>query len=243
LKWAPTLTIRGVPDPPANIGTLSEKPLHASLKRWYSRPGDLVETPVDGFVIDLVRKDGTLIEIQTTGFSSMKAKAARLLDDGHRLRIVHPIPVDKTIVKVDSDGTIVSRRLSPKHGQPTDVFAELVSFPDLLTRRQLEIDVVMTIEEEYRHHTPDRSWRRKGWSVMERRLLDVSRSVLLTCVDDISGLLPDGLPHPFTTADLARGIGRPRRIAQQMAYCLRETGAIDAVGKVGNAIQYRSVQA
>ena len=119
------------------------------------------------------------------------------------------------------------------------MFAELVSFPDLLTRRQLEIDVVMTIEEEYRHHTPDRSWRRKGWSVMERRLVEVSGSVLITCVDDICGLLPDGLPDPFTTSDIAGGIGRPLRIAQQMAYCLRETGAIDAVGKDGNAIQYR----
>lgn len=224
---------------PPHIGTLREKPLHASLKQWYALPGDLVERPIDGFVIDLVRDDGMLIEIQTSGFSSMKAKTVRLLEEGHRVRIVHPIPVDKTIVKVDSDGTIVSRRLSPKHGEPTDVFAELVSFPDLLARHQLEVDVVMTVEEEYRHRTPNRSWRRKGWSVTERRLIDVTGSVLMTCVDDMTALLPDDLPDPFTTADIATGIGRPRRIAQQMAYCLRETGAIEIVGKQGNALEYR----
>ena len=37
------------------IGTLRERPLHASLKRWYARPGDRTEAAVDGYVVDLVR--------------------------------------------------------------------------------------------------------------------------------------------------------------------------------------------
>ena len=232
-------TLRLVDKTPSHIGTLREKPLHASLKQWYSRPGDLFEMPLDGYVVDLLRDDGLLIEIQTSGFSSMKAKTTRLLATGHRVRIVHPIPVDKTIVKVDSDGTIISRRISPKHGAPTDVFGELVSFPGLLAGSDLELDVVMTIEEEYRHHTPDRSWRRRGWSVTERRLIDVKGSVLLTSPADLVRLLPDGLPAKFTTADIAEHLGRPRRVAQQMAYCLREIGAIDIVGKQGNTMEYR----
>lgn len=224
---------------PSHIGTLREKPLHASLKQWYSRPGDVFEVPVDGYVVDLVRDDGLLIEIQTSGFSSMKAKTTRLLENGHRIRIVHPIPVEKTIVKVDSDGTIISRRISPKHGSPADVFGELVSFPNLFAEGELEVDVVMTIEEEYRHHTPERSWRRKGWSVTERRLIDVDGSLLVTSAADLARLLPDSLPAEFTTADIAKQLRRPRRIAQQMAYCLRELGAIDVVGKQGNTIEYR----
>lgn len=224
---------------PSHIGTLREKPLHASLKQWYSRPGDVFEMPVDGYVVDLVRDDGLLIEIQTSGFSSMKAKTTRLLENGHRVRIVHPIAFEKKIVKVDSDGTIISRRISPKHGFPADVFGELVSFPHLLAGSELEVDVVMTMEEEYRHHTPDRSWRRKGWSVTERRLVDVEGSLLLTSTAELARLLPDGLPTKFTTADIAEHLGRPRRIAQQMTYCLREIGAIDIVGKQGNTIEYR----
>jgi len=228
-----------VDEAPSHIGTLREKPLHASLKQWYSRPGDVFEKPVDGYVVDLVRDDGLLIEIQTSGFSSMKSKTAQLLDSGHRVRIVHPIPVEKTIVKVDSDGTIISRRISPKHGSPADVFGELVSFPHLVAGGGLELDVVMTIEEEYRHHTPKRSWRRRGWSVTERRLIGVDGSLLLTSVAELARLLPDGLPAEFTTADIASRLRRPRRIAQQMAYCLRELGAIDVVGKQGNTIEYR----
>ena len=221
-----------------HIGTLREKPLHASLKRWYARTGDRAEVPVDGYVIDLVRKD-LLIEVQTRGFSAIKQKISTLLDLGHRVRIVHPIPIDRWIVKVDADGTIISRRRSPKHGSPSDVFVELVSFPDLLTHPHLEIDVILTNEEEYRLHTPGRSWRRRGWSVEERRLIDVVDTLLLSNTDDLAALLPTGLPEPFTTADLATKLSGSRRTAQQMAYCLRITGVIAAVGKSGNAVEYR----
>lgn len=220
------------------IGTLREKPLHASLKEWYALPGDRFECPVDGFVIDLVRGD-LLIEIQTSGFSSMKQKVVSLLDAGHQVRIVHPIPVDRWIVKVDDDGTILSRRRSPRHGAPTDVFSELVSFPGSMAHPGLEVEVLMTVEEQYRSHTPDRAWRRKGWTVLERRLVEVVETFLLAGPDDLVGLLPSGLPDEFTTTDLAGLLGRPKRTGQQVAYCLRTLGAVTAVGKVGNSILYR----
>jgi len=227
-----------VSDTAPRIGTLREKPLHASLKRWYAEDNDQVEVRVGTFVIDLVRDD-LLIEVQTRGFSSMKRKVATLLDEGHRLRIVHPIAVDRWIVKAGDDGRELSRRRSPKHGDPTDIFAELVSFPDLLARPGLEIEVLLTQEEEERRHVPGRSWRRKGWTVVERRLLAVLDGFLLREVEDLVGLLPGGLPETFTTADLAQQLGRPRRSAQQMAYCLHRAGALAAVGKDGNAIEYR----
>ena len=50
--------------------------------------------------------------------------------------------------------------------------------------------------------------------------------------------MPPALVEPFTTSELAAAIARPRRLAQRMAYCLREMGVIEAVGKQGNAILY-----
>lgn len=223
-----------------HIGVLREKPLHAALKEWCREPGDLVEHPVDGFVIDLVRGD-LLIEIQTTGFAGMKRKVSRLIDSGHPVRIVHPVAVDRTIVKVEEDGTIVSRRLSPKHGAVTDIFTQLVSFPGLIADSALEVEVVLTVEEEYRTHSPGKAWRRKGWVVHERRLIEVLDSVTLASVSDLAALLPADLPEPFTTSDLATGLGRTTRNAQQMAYCLRHTGLIEVSGKRGNAVEYHVV--
>jgi hypothetical protein len=55
---------------------------------------------------------------------------------------------------------------------------------------------------------------------------------------DAAALLPASLGEPFTTRDLAEAIGRPRRLAQRMAYCLRKMRVVKPVGKSGNAVLY-----
>jgi hypothetical protein len=161
---------------------------------------------------------------------------------GRRVRIVFPIPVEKWIVKVDAEGVVLSRRRSPRHGSPIDVFTELVSFPELMSHPNLELEVLLITEEEYRHETPGRSWRRHGWSIRERRLIEVVDTLPLSHLEHLAALLPARLPELFTTADLAAELGQPRRVAQQMAYCLRKLGAIVAVGRRGQEVVYRVEQ-
>lgn len=220
------------------IGLLRERHLHASLKRWYAEPADREEVPIDGYVIDLVRGD-LLIEVQTRGFAGMKPKVKALLDRGHRLRVVHPIAVNRWIVNVEPDGTVLTRRLSPRHGVIVDIASELITFPDLLAQPNFEIEVLLTAEEEYRHLVPGTCWRRKGWTVIERRLVEVVDRVVLARPADLAELLPADLPDRFTTADLALALRRPRRVAQHLAYCLAKCGLVEAVGKRGHAIEYR----
>jgi hypothetical protein len=218
------------------VGTLGEKPLHAALKRWYAEADDRIEEPVDGFVIDLVR-DGLLIEIQTRGFSSMKRKLASLLE-GHAVRVVHPIAVEKWILKLDERGEVTSRRKSPKRGAAVDLFGELVSFPRLIGHENLTLEVLLIREEEVRRFDAKKRWRRKGWVTEERRLLEVVDRLLIDSPETLASLLPSELPLEFTTAHLAGALRRRRRLAQQMAYCLQRVGVIEKVGKDGNAILY-----
>ena len=220
-----------------DIGSLNEKPLHADLKAWYARPGDQLEVQVDRYVIDIVR-DQLLIEIQTAGFSGIRDKLADLVGR-YALRLVYPIAQEKWIVKQAKDGQKqLSRRKSPKHGSPAYLFSELVSFPSLVAERNFTIEILLIEEEEVRRHHPKRGWRRRGWLTHERRLLRVLRQQRFDTPADLLALLPADLPDPFTTAHLARVLHEPRRLAQQMAYCLREMDAIQQVGKRGNAILY-----
>jgi len=179
--------------------------------------------------------------VQTRGLSSARHKVAALLRRGHRLRVISPIAVDTWLVKYDADGGVLSRRRSPRHGIASDVFAELVSVATLLADPGLEIDLALIEMEERRFHAPDGPWRRKGWTVEERRLVEVVGRLPLRGVADLAALLPAGLPEPFTTADLAALLGRPRRAAQQMAYCLRLADVIVLVGKRGHVFEYRVV--
>jgi hypothetical protein len=143
------------------IGTYQEKSLHAALKSWYAAPGDIIEQPVDGFVVDLVRGD-ELIEIQTSNFSAMKRKLPVLLES-HTVRLVHPIPVLKWIVRLDQDGdSILSRRRSPKRGSLLDIFDELVSIPHLVSHPRFSLEVLLVEVEETRWQDGRGSWRRRG---------------------------------------------------------------------------------
>lgn len=220
-----------------HVGTLREKPLHAALKSWYAQPGDLIEEPVDGYVIDLVRGE-LLIEIQTRGFSSLKRKLPELLEH-HSVRLVHPIAAQKWIVKTDERDVVISRRRSPKQGAVVDVFGELVSIPDLLDHGGFELEVMLVEMEEVWRFDGRRGRRRRGWVVDERRLVEVRERHLFESPADLATLLPCDLPESFTTAHLAEALDATRRLAQQMAYCMRATGVLTMDGKEGNAIVYR----
>jgi hypothetical protein len=224
-------------DTATTISTLNESPLHAALKAWYARPGDQLEVQVGGFIIDIVRGD-LLIEIQTGNFASLRQKLAALTGQ-HPVRLVYPVAKEKWIIKLAEDGrSRLSRRKSPKRGSVEDVFHELVSFPQLLARPGFALDVLLIQEEETRRHDSQRRWRRGGWVTHERSLLAVVDRRHFESPADLAKLLPPTLAEPFTTADLAAALGKPRRLAQRMAYCLREMGVIEATGKSGNAILY-----
>ncbi len=221
------------------IGVLNEKPLHAGLKEWCRQDGDHVEVPIEGFAVDLVR-DGLLIEIQTRGFSSMRRKFDRLLDS-HPMRLVHPVAETKWIVKLDHAGRVVSRRRSPKRGIAADVCAELVSFPSLLSHPNFTMEIVLIEEDEVRRPDPKKGWRRGGFVIEERRLVGVLETIEVGAPNELLGLLPPSLPDPFTTADLADGLGRSRHLGQQVVYCLRVSGAVETVRRDKRGILYQFV--
>ena len=220
------------------IGLLNEKPLHASLKQWYARPGDRLEVTVDGFVIDIVRDD-LLIEIQTRNFASIKSKLTKLVRC-HRVRLVYPIVQEKWIVRSfngNAKGTI-RRRKSPKKGRMEDLFAELVSIPQLLLNPNFSLEVLMISGEEVRRYNNARRRVRRGWLIEQRRLLNVLDQRSFGHSADWLRFVPDGL-ELFTTIDLASRMNTPRDLAQKMAYCLREARMIELIGKRGRANLYR----
>lgn len=221
------------------INLYSESSLHIALKRWIAQPGDQFEVTVKGSVIDVKRGD-QLIEVQTGNFSALKPKLRKLLPD-HPVQIVYPIPQRRDIVKLSTTGEIISRRKSPIKGHPTHVFSELVYVRDHLVDSNLSLFVLMVHEEEIRVDDGRGSWRRKGVSIQDRRLIDVLGVTELAGRADYIALLPDDLPQQFTTGDIKTGLRQPLRVAQRMAYCLREAGWIAACGKRGRSILYEVV--
>ena len=154
--------------------------------------------------------------------------------------MVYPVVQEKWIVRsATGDGGITVRRKSPKRGRLEDLFWELVSIPQLLSNPNFSLEVLMIREEEVRRYEGKRKkWRRRGWVLEGRRLVDVLDQRSFGQSTDWLRFLPDGL-ELFTTSDLASRMNTRRELAQKMAYCLREAKMIELIGKRGRANLYR----
>lgn len=216
----------------AGIGELREGPLHATLKALLAAPGDAFEVRVDGFVIDLVRGDGELVEIQTGGFSPLRTKLDALLDR-HRVRIVHPVPAERRILRVDEHGEVLSTRTSPKRPGPAVIFEGLVSFPTLLSHPNLTIEVLLCREDHVRAPAPVRG-RRYLRDPGQRRLRDIIDRIELSEPAHVAALLP-AIEAPFTTRELAKAMKVPLPLAQKAAHCCRALDVFEDAGKRGRA--------
>ncbi len=227
------------------IGTLGEWALHAALKAQLAQPGDQIEAQVAGYQIDVLRyeADGPLlIEVQTGNFAHIRDKLHALLDADYRVLLVYPVAQTRWLVDMNADGTaLLRRRKSPRHGRAEDLFRELVAFPSLIHHPGLQIELLLIHDEEVRHDDGNGSWRRRGRSIADRRLLKVVDRRRFADAQSLGALLPRGLPESFTTAEIGRLAHISRPLAGKMAYCLREMGVITQVGKQGRAYLYARV--
>jgi hypothetical protein len=221
----------------SGIGVLREGPLHAAVKLALAQPGDRFEVRVDRFVIDLVRADGELVEVQTGGFGPLGPKLDALLDD-HRVRIVHPVAAERRIVRVGEGGEVLSARRSPRRATIVELFDKLVTFPSLLAHPNLTVEVLLGREDHIRGSEPVRR-RRRTRDPGERRLVEVIERIELRTPADLLGALPALPGEPFTTRELAALLSCPTMLAQRAVYCMRLMELIEPAGKRGRAPLHR----
>jgi hypothetical protein len=214
-----------------------ESSLHVALKDLYSRPKGQKEIQVNGYWIDVVTEE-EFIEIQTRNFSALKPKLNALLELS-RVRLVHPIPSIKWILKkFYPDGVVVKRQKSPKSGRPEDLFYELVRIPALISHPRLTIELLLIEEEETRVNDGKGSWRRKGWSIVDRKLIRILQARPLNFPSDYLSFLPNELPEIFSTNDVAVLLKVKPSLARKLIYCLRQSGLIAVVGKKDKQLLY-----
>ena len=173
--------------------------------------------------------------IQTGSFAKLARKLTRLVRD-HRIRLVFPIARRKWIVTTGPDGSVLRRRASPKRGAYRDLFAELVRIPLLIGNPNFTLEVLIVEVEELRCADGHGSWRRRGISILDTRLLEVCDRRTFRTPADCARLLPPHLEEPFTNRALAAADAMPVSLAGMMTYTLRRMGAIELVGgRAGDA--------
>ncbi|MCH1441183.1 MAG: hypothetical protein L7W43_16085 [Rubripirellula sp.] len=216
-----------------------ETTLHQQLKRCYAQDDDSTEVVLGQYRIDAICDD-ELIEVQCASLSAIREKCHNLLKR-HQLRVVKPVVMRTRIAKAQKQGgPVTSRRLSPKRGNLLELFDELIYFTRVFPHPNLVIEVPLIEIEQLRLPGKKRKRRwHKDFKIGDVRLETIQRSVELRTPADLLALL--NMPptvESFNTADLAKIIDRPRWHAQQIAYVLRKTGAIDSKGRDRSGIIY-----
>ena len=117
-------------------------------------------------------------------------------------------------------------------------FIELVRLSDIFISENLSIDVLLIREEEIRCNDGLGSWRRKGVSIIDRRLISVIRKIELLEPKDFLTLIPDDLDQPFSNKELATCCKIPIGKIRRMTYCLKKMNLIKQVGKKGNELLF-----
>ncbi len=220
------------------IGTLSEKTLHAVLKRYYEPDTDSHEIQIGQYVADIVGENG-IIEIQTAQFGRMKKKLAAFLEVCP-VTVVHPVPVKRKLGWIDPEqGEVVSLRSAPCKDPRADIFLELVRISGLLLHPNLTLCFPLIELEEYRFLNPREKNPKKHPSRCDRIPTALTAEWQLSSPADYRQFLPAGLPEPFDSRQFAKAANCAISTARVMLYVLNEIGLTPRVGKLKNSYLYQ----
>jgi hypothetical protein len=123
-----------------------------------------------------------------------------------------------------------------KKGGLFDLFHELVRTPNLIKEENFSLEVLMIEEEEVRCNDGKGSWRRRGVSIKDRRLMNVGSRTLFKNEEDSLRFLPSDLIKPLTNKKLAKLSKISINLARKITYRLRKMGTITIVGKKGKEL-------
>ncbi len=228
----------------SGINLYSEHSLHSALKARLAGPGDRLEALVGGKVVDLVRADGELVEVQTGSLGKIVPKVLALAAAGHRVRVVHPVSVEREIRRLDpKTQELLSVRKSPKHGDLYSLFDELVKAAGLIASRNVTIEVLLVRTAETKTRDGSGSWRRKGDRTVDRELVEVLSSRSFRTRGQWLALIPKSLIPPWTSAALGEALDIGSDRARKILYCLARAGLLVEGPKDGRRKAYVAAKA
>lgn len=197
-----------------SFSTINESSLHNTLKKLYAYQNDgQMEVELDNHVYDIFTADNTVIEIQTANLAKLLPKLLDVLDKGHKVKLVHPIVIERKILLLDKEGNKISARKSPKRGNIYDLFRELTGIYPILLNENFELEILKVNITEFRTRTDEpvqsenkKRRFKKDWIKTGKKLDEITENIQLKSKSDYINLLPKKLNKEFCAKDLAKAI-------------------------------------
>lgn len=220
------------------IGTLSEKTVHAVLKKYLEPNEQYHEIKIHGCYADIANSHG-ITEIQTRSFGRLKKKLKLFLELSN-VTIVYPIPYTKWLLWIDEEtGEISKKRKSPRQGSIHMILPELYAIREYLLHPNLKIHLLLIDMEEYRLLNGWSHDKKKGSTRYDRIPTTLVNEFYINNPKDYSAMLPASLPSEFTAKEFEKATRLSPKNASFALQVLRHVNAVTQTGKKGRAYLYQ----
>ena len=239
------------------IGTLSEKQMHAAIKRFICPDEDFHEIPLDKgeragetdengkkikrrkFVADIL-KNGNVYEIQTGALPLLTEKIKWILENtNHNVTVIHPIAETKWVNVLNKQNDVEKRYRSPVKGKLNDIAPELYAFKDLVGSPRFSLVILFMEAEQYIKAATKKGRSRPRYKKYELIPVNLLRAHVFRTLDDYKIFIPDSLDGEFsvkTFSSLSKIRGRDAYVA---VHSLCDLGLIEECGKIGRAKAFK----
>lgn len=223
---------------PAGIGTLSEKRLHAALKRCYAPDPSHREVAVGRYIADVF--DGEkIVEIQTAHFSYLRPKLKQFLAH-YPVTLVYPLPRMRYLIWTDPEtGEVSKPHKGRRQETPLSALHELYAIAPYLQEENLTVELLFFDLDEHRLLDGYGKDRKKRATLVERIPRGAPERIVLRTIADYRALLPEGLPECFKVAAFRKLTGLRSRPAYSAVHLLETLGILVQDGTEGRAAVYR----
>ena len=239
------------------IGTLSEKQMHAAIKRFICPDEACHEIPLDNgdrageldedgnkikkrkFVADIL-KNGNVYEIQTGALPPLTEKIKWILENtSYNVTVIHPIAETKWVNVLSKNNDLDRRYRSPVKGKTGDVAPELYAFKDFADSPRFSFVLLFMEAEQYIKAETKKGRSRPKYKKYELIPVNLLRAQVFRKLDDYKIFIPDTLESEFTVKDFSASTKIRGRDAYLSVYSLCSLGLVEECGRIGRAKAFR----
>lgn len=239
------------------IGTLSEKQMHAAIKRFICPDESCHEIPLDNgeragetdesgnkikrrkFVADIL-KNGNVYEIQTGALPPLSEKIKWILENtSHTVTVIHPIAETKWVNVLDKNNDLERRYRSSLKGKLNDIAPELYAFKDVVESPRFSLVILFMEAEQYIKAAAKKGRSRQKYKKYELIPVNLLRAQVFRSLDDYKIFIPDTLEGEFTVKEFSAKSKIRGRDAYLTVYSLCNLGLLEECGKIGRAKAFR----
>lgn len=225
------------------IGTLSEKTIHAVVKNYYEPDEDYQEIPIEGKCADIYTSDGKIIEIQTRAWDRLKEKLEVFLPS-YDVTAVLPMPDHKQIIWIDPDtGELCQPGPNRKSYNMYSPLIEIYKIRKYISNPNMHVRILKMDMVEYKLLSGRSRDRKKyGAERYDRIPGELTEEIELDVPEDYMQFVPDNLPEEFSAKEFAKAARLTDRATGYIIGLLREIGIIEKVGTVAHGAYIYSIR-